>query len=446
MAPALRPAGVIGRMAALYRSAMSAFSIQLRRGGIALAAIAVGGFVADFVLNVGLTRLLAPHEYGDYKVAHAFAAFFGVVVLLGGDRAAPKALAGPLAAGETGRVWEYLRFYLQVGLALSVGVIAAVWVTSVLHLGRLDPADHHPVAWMSVAVPLHAIGALASRGLQSARFSMLASVPWRVVAPMLFLAGIAAATTWGQGSVGLPEVVGLAVGTVAVVGSWQWWMLRRLKLPRLERSPDSRVPRVWLATSVPMMGVFLVTLALNQSDLYFLELLGQESEVGLYSAAATCAHFLVLIQTTIVGMILPMLQPALDAGPAEATATRRQGERLLLVVLVPTAVLLAGAARPILSLFGPGYPQAGSVLVFLALGNLAWAVAALSTVWLQFTDRGTVVVFVTLATLGLDSLFNLLLIPRYGMAGAAASTAVTMTLAASAVVLARRREPAGPGA
>lgn len=44
-------------------------------------------------------------------------------------------------------------------------------------------------------------------------------------------------------------------------------------------------PRRWLTTSLPMMGFFLVTVALSQSDLYFLEMLGDEHEVGLYASS-----------------------------------------------------------------------------------------------------------------------------------------------------------------
>lgn len=417
---------------------MTALSTHLRRGGLALAVIAVGGFAADFAFNVGLTRLLDAHEYGDYKVAHAFAAFFGVAVLLGGDRAAPKALAGPLATGETGRAWEYLRFYLGLSLALSAAVIAVTWGASLLRVGSPDPEHHHPVAWLSVAVPIHAAGALASRALQSARFAMLASLPWRVGAPLLFLA-LVALVRWRSGAVTLPQVVVLAVVTVAAITAWQWWELHRRKMPRFDRDPAARAPRAWLATSVPMMGVFLVSLALNQSDLYFLEALGDEAEVGRYAAAATSAHFLLLVQTTVIGMVAPLVQPALDAGPEAERAVRRQGRLLLLAGLVPAAAILVLAARPVLSLFGPGYAAGVPVLLFLVVGNLAWAGASLSTLWLQYTNRGTAVVTITAATLVLDSGLNVLLIPRFGMEGAAGGTALTMTLAAIAVFMARRR-------
>jgi O-antigen/teichoic acid export membrane protein len=74
----------------------------------------------------------------------------------------------------------------------------------------------------------------------------------------------------------------------------------------------------------------------------------------------------------------------------------------------------------------------------LVVGNCAWALGALSVLWLHYTGRGTLVVIITLATLALDSALNLLLIPSFGMLGAAGSTTVTMTLAALAALLLER--------
>jgi hypothetical protein len=84
-------------------------SSYLRRGASALAAVAVAGYLVDYVFNLGLTRFLSPHDYGDFKVAYAFGFFFGLALLLGGDRAAPRVLAPLIARGEARGTWEYLR-------------------------------------------------------------------------------------------------------------------------------------------------------------------------------------------------------------------------------------------------------------------------------------------------------------------------------------------------
>ena len=412
----------------------------LRRGGLAVIAIGLGGFAADYALNIGLSRLLDPHEYGDFKVARTFAAFFGAAVLLGGDRAAPKVLAGVLERRETGRAWEYLRFYLRIGLGLSALVIAVTWLASLWHVGSQDPAHHHAVAWLVVCVPFLAVGALASRTLQSVRRPVLAALPWRVGLPALILLALVA-LAWTRSGLHLVEALGASIAATAMITAWQAWDAHRHALPELRRAPAAAEPRSWLAASLPMMGFFLVTVALAQSDLYFLEILGDEHEVGLYAAAETTAHFLILIQTTVVGLMAPLLSTALEAGGDAPAVIHRRGQRVMLAGLVPALALLVVAGEPILALFGDAYVQAEPELHLLLVANFAWATAALTGLWLQYTGRGHAVVVVAAVTLAIDSALNLVLIPRYGMRGAAASTAATLTLAAVALVIARRKVP-----
>lgn len=415
---------------------MSGASTSLRHGGLALAVIALGGFLTDFLLNVGLTRLLPVHEYGDFKVAHAFVAFFGVAVLLGGDRAAPKELAMPLETGDTARVWEYVRFYLLLALGLSALVIAVTWGASFLAHGTAHADQHHhPLAWMSFAIPLYAASAMFSRTVQSANLPIRAALPPRVGAPLLFLVLLALAV-WILGGIALPGIISLAVASVAILLVGQWWQVHRWALPRFDRDPAHQEPRQWLATSLPMMAVFLVTLGLNQDDLYFLEILGAEQEVGHYGAAATAAHFLPLVQVTVIGLLAPLVEPALAAGRDAVRAARRHGRRLMLLGILPVAIGLFAGARSILSLFGAQYAHDTSALQLLVIANAAWAAAALPILWLHYTGRGSLVVAIAAGTLLVDSTLNFLLIPRFGIEGAAGGTALTMTLAALAVLVA----------
>jgi O-antigen/teichoic acid export membrane protein len=421
---------------------VSTHATYLRRGAVTLGAVTIGGFLADYAFNLGLTRFLTPHDYGDFKVAYAFVHFFGLAVLLGGDRAAPMVLAPWLQSGEHRRVWEYLRFYLGTALLLGLVLTAVIWTASWLHVGTLDPHHHHPLAWVVVAVPLSAVGAMVSRTLQSARMPAQAVLPWRIGLPVLQLA-IFAVVIAVQGTLGLIEAVLIGVLATGAITAAQGLWVHRLGLVEIAREPGFPQARGWLVTSLPMMGSFLVALGLNQSDLYFLELLGDEAEVGYYAAAATAAHFLLLVQTTVVGLVAPLARPAIEAGEEASRSTYRHGQALMLRLAIPLAVVLALAAGPILELFKPEYRAAHWALVLLVLANLAWAAAALSSLWLQYQDRAGLVLAISIGTLVVDSALNLLLIPRYGMDGAAASTTVTLTVAAAALILARRT-PARP--
>ena len=417
---------------------MSSDAAYLRRGALTLGLVTMGGYLTDYAFNLGLTRSLTPHGYGDFKVAFSFAYFFGLAVLLGGDRAAPMVLSPCLERGEQRKVWAYLRFYLGNGIALSLALIAVTWTASFLHVGSPHPQHHHPLALAAVAVPLNAVAAMVSRTLQSAKRPAWAVVPWRIGLPVLQLALIGLVVGL-RGRLGVEEAVAIGIVVTASLAALQWHWMRRLGLVEIARAPESREGRQWLRASLPMMGTFMVALALNQSDLYFLEALGDEAEVGHYAAAATVAHLVMLGQTTVIGLIAPIARPAIESGEATSRATLRQGHSMMLRVSIPLAVVLAAAGGPILSTFGSEYQVADAVLALLVLGNLTWALAAISSLWLQYQGRAGIVLGISVATLAVDSVLNLLLIPRYGMTGAAAGTAATLSAAALATILARRR-------
>ncbi|MCH9651892.1 MAG: oligosaccharide flippase family protein [Deltaproteobacteria bacterium] len=413
---------------------------ELRRLALAMGGVSLAGYAVDYGFNLGLTRFLTPHAYGDYKVAFSFAFFLGLAVLLGGDRAAPLMLSPAIQEGRPRKVWEYLLFYFKTASLLGGLAILLTWVLSALHVGGVDPEDHHVLAWAVVAVPLNAAAAMVSRTLQSAQLQVRASLPWRVGLPLFQLALFALVVAW-RGQLTVYEAVFIAVVATAGLTWWQWRDIRRLGLVEVRRDRAASEPRVWLKASLPMMGAFLVALALNQSDLFFLELLGNENDVGHYAAAAMAAHFVPLLQVATVGLIAPFIRPALDRGAEASRTLFRQGLTLILASVLPVAAVLVLFAGPILGLFGPSYRDSLGTLIALVLGNVSWALAALSSLWLQYQRRGVVVLVVSILTLALDSLLNLLLIPRYGMEGAAASTAMTLSLSAAMILWLHWRHP-----
>ncbi|MCP5425302.1 MAG: polysaccharide biosynthesis C-terminal domain-containing protein [Gammaproteobacteria bacterium] len=406
-------------------------SQYLKRGGLILMGVALGGFAADYLFNIGISRLLPAHAYGDYKVAYAVASLSAVAVLLGGDRAAPRVLAGPIQRGEGRAVWEYLRFFIGLELVLSVLLVAATLLASTLQLGRFDPLHHHALVIAVFAVPLIAAGALLSRTLQSAKYLGMANLPWRVAFPILKL-GLMVVAAGLLGGLTSQSAVVMGIVAVMFIVSWQYWIIRRRGLFEAGRQQDFLRPKQWLALSTPMMGALVVAMALRQVDLFLLEILGEEHEVGHFAAVATTAHVLMLVQLTLVGLIAPLIGPAMESGAASSQAMFRHGQRLLMVSVIPLALIIAWAGRPILGLFGPDYTDAHPALLILLFGYALWAVSALAATWLQYGGRGHWVLSVMLAALVLDIGLNIVLIPRYGLTGAALATTIVFSLAAVA--------------
>ena len=404
---------------------------DLHRGATALGVVALVSYFLDYGFNLCLTRFLSPHDYGDFKVAWAFAIFCGPAVLLGGDRAASMFLAPSLERGEARRVWEYLRFYIRVALSLGFALITITWTLGALKLGTLNPLNHHPLTLAAMVVPINAIGTMISRAVQASRRPVRAAVPWRIGLRVIKLSLFGAMVAW-QGQLSINEAIAIAIAGVTLVTAWQWLDGHRLGIVEFERDAGLRESGQWLKASLPMMGSFLAALALSQSDLYFLELLGDEAEVGHYAATSTVAHFVTMIQATLLGLIAPAVSLAIKQGADASRATVQRGQAMMLKALIPAAILLAFGGERVLVLFGKQYSVGYEALVLLVVGNLAWAIAALPMLWLQYQGRAQWVLSLSIATLIVDAALNLYLIPNHGMTGAAAGTALTLTAAALA--------------
>lgn len=407
--------------------------IFLKRDATIAISAGILGFLVDYALNLLLSHLLNAHEFGDYRFALAFSFFCATVVVLGGDRAAPRMLAAPLDQAKYGIAWEYLRFYGVLGLLLSGIIIVSVWSGNYFYHGIRDPEDHHAVGIMVLAIPFMAAGALASRTLQTAGRTFLAAMPWRVGAPVLLLAALMA-TQFLTNRTTLYEVLWLSCLAIVVVTLAQGVMVKRHALKVVTFAPESREPRQWLGLSVPIMGAFLVNMGLGQSDLFFLEWLGTERAVGHYAAAITSAHFVILIQTSIIAIFAPLVARDLQSSSVQASAALLQGQKIMVMALGPIIIGLILAAVPVMRLFGTDYPEVAPALRLLIVANGVWALAALSALWLEYRGHGKTVVLITALTLLVDSILNASLIPTFGPLGAAASSAVTSIGAAAVTV------------
>ena len=398
----------------------------------------MGGFVADYVYNLTLSRFLSPTGYGDFKVAYAFAFIASVVVVLGGDRAAPKFLSEALARAENGPVWEYLRFYGLLSLGLSALVIAGTVGYGILHSGPNDLHEHHPIVPISFVVPILAIGALLARLLQAAKRPGSAVLPWRVALPLMQVTAIVGLALFDV-PITLHEVIVIALVVPALITAWLWDRARGLGLIALQRRPDLLQGRKTLSASIPMMLVMLLAVALTQTDLFMCEILGEEHEPGYFGAAAATAHWVFLAQTTIIGVFAPLIAPAMGQGAAAARRIYWRAQASVTAAGLLLTLILIGLAPFLLSLFGAGFEVAATSLKLLTVAYFASSCAAPSSLWLQYSGKGATVAAIASCALAFDVAGNFLLIPRYGIDGAAAATLAAMLISgvATAVAMAK---------
>lgn len=232
---------------------------------------------------------------------------------------------------------------------------------------------------------------------------------------LLLSGGIALAL--GYGSLGLAIALLIASLLAVAIGSRVVWRT----IPCVRPLWDGVFWLTLLRRAAPIALTTGFIVLCNESDIVLLSYLGlAEREVGWYAAASKILKMLQMIPMLIVGGIYPVFSD-LARGPKGSLDTAYSGTvKLLLMIAVPAAIIIAGFAEPIVRLvYGPGFAPA-----ILPLRLLACSVPFLylGFVFVNILVSSDHLTWAALATGGaavINIVANLLLIPILGISGSA---------------------------
>ena len=187
------------------------------------------------------------------------------------------------------------------------------------------------------------------------------------------------------------------------------------------------------------LALFALSLRLfDKLDLLMVQGLGGSLErAGVYGAAQNLASFPTLFALSISPLLLSSLGQALrERDRAAADAIARDAFRVVLV-LVPFASLLAGAAPGTVALlFGDAYRDAAPLAAFLLFAGMAMVLFSVATAVLTAGGRAASTLALAAPLPALAYAGHAWWIPRVGPIGAAAVTASCSALGALAALLA----------
>lgn len=195
------------------------------------------------------------------------------------------------------------------------------------------------------------------------------------------------------------------------------------------------VPVAWgwilsgVGVSVPFFLSTVFAKLIDFADRYMIDWWRTKEEVGVYSLYANLANGLNhVVFTLVVIMEYPALIEACYHRPMEEYRRRLRGFTLrIAAVSVAASLLLVAGLRPIVSLTGRA-EIAGDLDVcwILIAANLCFNLAYAPHYHLYAHKRDLRIMWATAAACGVNIALNALLIPVYGIRGAAAATMASM--------------------
>jgi O-antigen/teichoic acid export membrane protein len=162
-------------------------------------------------------------------------------------------------------------------------------------------------------------------------------------------------------------------------------------------------------------------------DILLLGVLAEAPAAGVYHAAARLAQLPALILVAANVVVAPGIARCHRLGDrAGLAALLARASRLTMLAAVALALVLAAGRTPLLDLFGGGFAAGGGALLVLLAGQLVNVACGPVALALSVTGHARDALAGVALAAAVNLALSLLLIPPFGLLGAAAATAVAL--------------------
>ena len=393
-----------------------ALGAELRRLGKHSAIYGLGGLVSRILAVLLLplyTRYLSPSDYGKVETLIALSTVIGIVLRMG-IHAAFFRFYFDSPAPEHRRLVLRTSFWFTMAMAtagLVAGLILSGTIADLL-FGSPDDSELVMASFVGLWAGMNyeQLTSLFRVEERSVAFvtASLANILLTIGMTLLLVVAL------DQGPVGV--IVGNFTGTLLVYAALIGYRREQLGL-QFDRSLLREMNRF----GVPLIPTALFLWVTNFSDRLFLVRLADTTEVGLYSVGVRIASAMVLLLTAF-----RLAWPAFAYSIEDEREARRTYAYVLTYLVLLTTWVATGLA--LLSpwivdwITAPAFAESSRVVGPLAFAAVAFGAYIVVVIGVGRARRTQFNWVVTGAAAAVNIALNLILIPRYGMMGAAVAT------------------------
>lgn len=423
-----RITGAEGRLSSLFRGSALVMATQI--AGIGLA----------YAMQVAVARWAGAFEFGLFAYAWTWMNLIFLVAAFGLNESALRLI--PLYSSHA--QWGKLRGLVIRGPAVVFGLATLAGLAgagALLILGdRVGEPYRLPLLLTFTASPLFGLLAFFQGIGRALGGVMTAFLPRYIGMPAIVLTAVGAIVLSG----GVPDatrLIEITIGAGALLVLVQGVLLLR-DLPAEAKGISSVAPTAeWMRLSLPLLFIAVCFGLLTHCDLLLVGALLSAEEVALYQAASRTAALVSFPLFALNALVAPMIARLHAEGRiAELQRSVSLATQMVFWPSLIGALLAVAGGRYILGIFGPAFTAAHLALGILIVGHLVNVAVGPVSYLMTMTGNQHRCAGIWAATVVLQVALDLILIPRWGIEGAAIGTACATTfLGLALTILVKRR-------
>jgi O-antigen/teichoic acid export membrane protein len=394
----------------IAKSAGVAFSGRLLELGISFVGAAI------------VARLIGPSDFGSITIGKTLLSTIGSIVLLGLTTGITRYVPRyNNASDKRGVLVASFQIVVPLSIIVAVGLfVASEWLAAAVFS---DQAVAPVIGIFALAIPLSAVtdlGIAASKGYTDSLpqvYIKNLSIPitrLTLAAIVLLVAPSAPGIAWAY------VLAYVASATLSLYYLYTKTDLFR----RLKYTPPYRE---LLSFSAPLVLSVLMAQFLSDIDTFMLGYFGETADVGIYGAIYPLASLMMLFNTSINHLSLPVISELHSDDRLEGMNRmfRVITKWIVLSTLPVFLVFLLFPRQAIFLTYGSEYVAGDFALSILVLGFLANIAVGPAQQTLSSIADTHIIMYVSVFVAALNTVLNIALIPGYSYLGAAVATSIS---------------------
>lgn len=381
--------------------------------------------LSNVAIGVFLARFLGVEGFGHYSIIMSVIAILVVIFGAGMNVVTMREVSKALSVHEFSRVRGVLVYSLVKATLLSSLVsimVVAMFKAGVLRdFGGLKVEYYYAIFLLPLLVSLNIISDYI-RGMRSLFKSQV------IVLLRQLLFGVSIIVLWlmiGRVTVGTAIELSIASIIAACVVGIIFVVQTNKKLGSFEglefRSKE------WSSAGLSFLLVGVFQVINNRADSLMLGLLTGGESAGIYEVGFRVAELILFLQIAVSIVLAPRLGAYFeDSSGFDVNELIHKSQRVIVLFSFPVFLILLVFCEPIITwVFGSDYHYAVPVCRILLIAHLINLLTGPSDLILNMAGKQSITVHVVVVVALSNVLLNLVLIPRYGIMGAAIATLMT---------------------
>lgn len=387
----------------------------------------VVGKVLGMVNTILLARFLEPSKYGLFFLGFTIVEILAIIGVFGLASGVTRFIPYHHAKSRDDKVKSTIQFSLKFSLILSVILAIVLFLLSDQIAGLVFKDDRLKVVLQifSIALPFYTISQITPsifRGFGNAKYRVLTQeIMLRVIKISAFILFV----SFGYLLYG--ALAAFIVGTIVTL-SISLYLVQKKLFPIFGsniKTKDASVDRELLSFSWPLVIGSFSYIFYTQTDRLLLGFFKTSEDIGIYTSGSQISQLVTFILPSFAFLFLPVMSELYSEKKIQDFSyLYKSTTRWVFLITLPLFLFFVFFSKEIiLLLFGSSYVSGATVLMILSLAFFVNASVGLTWDTLLAMDK-TKFVMITQGTGAVTNIaLNVLLIPPFGIEGAAIGTA-----------------------